>query len=122
MQIFNSPEQEPNDGGPSEPDPLSRFRTWRGFLFATIVLNVLFVYGMIESVREPGTAAWTKTLSWFPFDVIGTVLYLVLLRKLSQADADCAQSGAARARTGGTLYAALCIAMIIANWIALIAA
>ena len=122
MQIFNSPEQEPNDGGPSEPDPLSRFRTWRGFLFATIVLNVLFVYGMIGSVQDPGTAAWTKALSWFPFAVIASVLYLVLLRKLSSADADCAKAGAGRAGTHGVLYVALCIIMIAANWIALFVA
>jgi hypothetical protein len=119
VQIFNAPEE-----GPPEPDPLARFRTWRGFLLATIVLNVLFVYGMMGSVKDPSTAAWTKALSWFPFNVIGSVLYLVLLRKLSQADADCAQAagGADKAGTYGALYIALCIAMIIANWIALFAA
>jgi hypothetical protein len=124
VQIFNAPEERPGEPDPNEPDPLSRFRTWRGFLLATIVLNVLFVYGMMGSVKDPSTAVWTKALSWFPFNVIGSVLYLVLLRKLSQADSDCAQAagGADKAGTYGALYVVLCIAMIIANWIALFAA
>lgn len=124
MPIFNSPEQDASGQDSPEPDPLSRFRTWRGFLLATIVLNVLFVYGMIGSVQDPGVAAWTKALSWFPFNVIGSVLYLVLLTKLSHADADCAQAAgsADRADTHGTLYVALCLLMIVANWFAMIVA
>jgi hypothetical protein len=120
VQLFNSPEPDPAGNDPSEPDPLARFRTWRGFLLATIVLNVLFVYGMIGSVKDPGVAVWTKTLSWFPFNVIGSVLYLVLLSKLSRADADRARAagGADRAGTRWTPYVILCIAMIAANWIA----
>ena len=116
MQPHDSPEPDP-----TEPDPLARFRTWRGFLLATIVLNVLFVYGMIGSVQDPGTAAWTKALSWFPFAVIASVMYLVLLRKLSDADADCAKATGA-AGTRWTLLGVLCVVMIAANWIALFVA
>ena len=124
MPLFNSPEQAPTGPDPAEPDPLARFRTWRGFLLATIVLNILFVYGMIGSVQDPSVAAWTKALSWFPFNVIGSVLYLVLLTKLSHADAACAQAagGADRADTHGTLYVVLCLLMVVANWFAMIVA
>ncbi len=124
MRIFNSPEQAPAEPDSNEPDPLARFRTWRGFLLAAIVLNVLFVYGMIGSVADPSVAAWTKALSWFPFAVIASALYLVLLTKLSRADADCARAAGRAGRAGSykTRYVFLCVAMILANWVALFAA
>ena len=123
MQGPDSPEQNPSGQDPSVPDPLARFRTWRGFLLAAVVLNVLFVYGMIGSVADPRVAVWSKALSWLPFNVIASVLYYVLLVKLSRADADCVQaaSGADRAVTHGSLYVILCLAMIAANWVVLFA-
>lgn len=85
---------------------MARFRSWRGFLLAAILLNALFVWGMWSSVADRGVAAWTKALSWFPFNVIATVLYLVFMAKLARPG-------------GGALYAWLCVAMIAANWLAM---
>lgn len=109
-----------NRDGQDEKDPLARFRTWRGFLFASIALNVLFVYGMIGAMTDPHAAGWYKALSWLPFNVIASVLYYVFLVKLTQADVDCARASGARSR--GTPYVVLCLAMIAANWIALFVA
>lgn len=110
MKVSYPPGQEP--GGEPEADPLTRFRNWRGFLIAAIAVNALFVYGMWGSTSEPGLSAWIKALSWFPFNVIATVLYYVFMVKLGKAE------GA----TGGGLYIVLCLALIAANWIAMFAA
>lgn len=96
---------------PAAGDPLARFRSWRGFLLAAVALNALFVWGMWGSASDPSVGAWTKALSWFPFNVIATVLYLVFMAKLSRA------GGADQAKTGGAFYVLLCVAMIATNWL-----
>ena len=88
---------------PAAGDPLARFRSWRGFLLAAVALNALFVWGMWGSASDPSVGAWTKALSWFPFNVIATVLYLVFMAKLSRA--------------GGAFYDLLCVPMIATNWL-----
>lgn len=113
-----------DQGQPAVADPLARFRSWRGFLLTAIALNALFVWGMWGSASDPSTSAWTKALSWFPFNVIASVLYLVFMAKLSRADGEVAKAagGADKANTGGAFYILLCVAMIAANWILMFAA
>jgi uncharacterized protein (DUF983 family) len=122
MGVVNSPEQDPS--GPDGDDPLARFRNWRGFLFAAIAVNALFVYGMLGSMADANATIWYKALSWLPFNAIATALYLMFLVKLTKADEDCAMAvgSAEKAGTGGGFYAILCIAMIIANWWVMFAA
>jgi len=91
------------------PDPLAGFRNWRNFFYVALLVNVLFVYGMAGAVAAPGASTWIKTLSWFPFNVIATVLYYAFMVQL----------GAGR---GGAFLRTLCAAMIAANWIAMIVA
>lgn len=109
---------------PPTGNPLARFRSWRGFLLAAVVLNALFVWGMWGSATDASVAAWTKALSWFPFNVIATVLYLVFMAKLNRADGAVAEAagGADKANTGGAFYVLLCVVMISANWILMFAA
>jgi len=116
VQVLNSPEQDPSGPEAAEKDPLARFRSWRGFLFAAIALNLLFLYSMLGAVADPGTAAWFKALSWLPFNFIATVLYFVFLTKLTKAD------GADQANANRALYVVLCLAMIAVNWVAMFAA
>jgi hypothetical protein len=123
VTVADDPGQEP---GPSaaEPDPLARFRSWRGFLVAAILLNALFVWGLWGSASDPSVGAWTKALSWFPFNVIASVLYLVFMAKLSQTDGAAAQAAgtADKAATGAVFYIILCAVMIVANWALMLAA
>lgn len=91
------------------PDPLAGFRSWRDFFFVAVLVNALFVYGMAGAVADPNAAAWLKTLSWFPFNVIATVLYYAFMVKLGPG-------------AGGVAYRFLCVALIAVNWIALIVA
>lgn len=100
---MSAPGTEPG----TEPDPLARFRSWRGFLFAAIALNVLFVYGMFAAVADPDVALWFKAISWLPFNAIASVLYGVFMLKLVRIDAF------------GPWYVALCVLMIAANWTAM---
>lgn len=93
----------------TEQGPPGRFRSWRGFLLATIIVNALFVYGMLGAVRDPAAAAWLKALSWLPFNVIASVLYLVFVVRLSRARA-------------GAAYACLCVGLILGNWIVMFSA
>jgi len=104
--------EETDDAGADNapaPDPLAAFRSWRAFFFVAVLVNVLFVYGMWGSVADPRAASWIKTLSWFPFNVIATVLYYAFMVKLGQG-------------AGGAIYRLLCAALIAVNWIALIVA
>ncbi len=98
MAIPDAPEQDP-----AEPDPLSRFRDWRGFLAASIVLNLLFIYGMLGAVSDPTGAIWYKTLAWLPFNAIATAVYLAIMARLADTP-------------GGPFYRALCIIMIVLSW------
>jgi hypothetical protein len=91
-------------------DPLARFRNWRGFLAATVLLNALFVYGLMAGTPDPTTKLLFKMLSWLPFNLIATALYYVFMVKL------------ARAETGTHFYGVLCSVMIVANWLIMIAA
>jgi hypothetical protein len=113
------PEQEPAQGDIPERDPLGRFRNWRGFLITTIVVNVLFVYGMLAGASDPSVKSWYKALTWLPFNVIATVLYFVFLIKLTRTDQAVVQAAAVGDRSGmrGAFYSVLCLAMIAANWI-----
>lgn len=95
---------EPPGAGQPAPDPLGRFRNWHGFLFLAIALNALFVWGMVAVASNPEGGIWIKVLSWLPFNVIASVLYLVILLKLSR-------------HPGRIFYAALCVAMIALNWL-----
>ena len=104
MTPTDLPETEAAGGG--QPDPLARFRNWRGFLFLTIALNALFVWGMAAVASNPEGGIWIKVLSWLPFNVIATVLYLVFLLKLYRGP-------------GRIFYAVLCVAMIALNWLIL---
>lgn len=115
MSALNT--REPDPAGPDalEPDPLARFRSWRGFLFASLAVNVLFVYGMLGGMADPGVATWYKALVWLPFNVIATAIYLAILGRLSRADAN-------RSRAGTAFYLVLCVALIVANWAVLLAA
>jgi len=91
----------------ADPDPLARFRNWRGFLFAAIAVNLLFVYGMLGNTGDASLGIWYKTLIWLPFNVIASVLYYVFKVKLADAAA-------------GRVYGLLCLVMIAANWIVMV--
>ncbi len=91
-------------------DPLARFRNWRGFLAATVLLNALFIYGLLAGTPDPTTKLLFKVLSWLPFNLIATALYYVFMVKLAKAE------------TGTRFYAVLCGAMIVANWLIMLAA
>jgi hypothetical protein len=111
MEIQPPTETETSQHEAGEQDPLARFRNWRGFLFAAIALNALFIYGMFAGAADPSVKGWFKAISWLPFNVIASVLYYVFMVKLSRDDGG-----------SGKLYAALCLAMIAANWIAMFVA
>lgn len=106
-----------NPTGPQEEadhDPLARFRSWRGFLVAAIVVNALFVYTMAGH-SAPETAIWGKVLIWLPFNAIATAVYLAIMSRLYWR-------GEGRTPTlAGRFYAALCTVLIIANWAVMIA-
>ncbi|MDP2430873.1 MAG: hypothetical protein Q8O33_02460 [Pseudomonadota bacterium] len=91
------------DQSPAEPDPLSRFRNWRGFLAASVALNLLFIYGMLGAVSDPAGAIWYKTLAWLPFNAIATAVYLAIMARLADTP-------------GALFYRILCAIMIVASW------
>lgn len=123
MPLSDKPKQA-TDLDDAADDPLHRFRSWRGFLFAAIAVNVLFVYGMLNNTADPSVAIWFKVLVWLPFNAIASALYLMFLIKLGKAGAAFAQAagGADKTNTGGAYFSVLCIALIIANWITMFAA
>ncbi len=95
------PDREPDD-------PLARFRSWRGFLLATLAVNVLFVYTMLAH-NHPDQAAWHKALLWFPVTAVLSAAYLAAMVRLSR-------------QYGPRLYAPLCLALVVVNWAILIGA
>ncbi|HRH81031.1 MAG TPA: hypothetical protein PLW81_08305 [Thiobacillaceae bacterium] len=101
-----------DDGAPEagQPDPLARFRDWRGFLLAALAVNGLFVWGMLGQVGDPATATWHKALVWLPFNCLATVVYYVVLLKLGQPGA------------WGLFYKLLCGGLIIGNWLLMLSA
>jgi len=94
---------------PEQDDPLALFRNWRGFLFASVALNLLFIYGMFGAVSEPNGAIWYKVLAWLPFNAIATAVYLAIMARLADTP-------------GGGFYRMLCAIMIIATWSVMFAA
>ena len=116
MKEAGAPGQEPEYQDAPERDPLARFRSWRGFLLAAIVLNLLFVYGMYGNTAGSGLGTWYKSLIWLPFNVISSVLYYVLPTKLARLDAEAGREGAV-ARFERSFYFVLCVFMIVANWL-----
>ncbi len=106
----------PASGGGGEGEPPRRFQSWRAFLFAAIGVNALYLWGMVGLTRDPASAVWAKTLAWLPFNLIATVLYYVFIIKLSGT------GGFALRSLAGAFFVALCLAMIVANWIAFFAA
>ncbi len=123
MQVIDAP--DPKSSEPEEPDdPLARFRSWRGFLFAAVAVNLLFAYGMLNNTADASVAIWFKVLVWLPFNAIATALYIVFMVKLGKADAACAQAvdGVDKTNTGGAYFIVLCIVMIVGNWITMLAA
>jgi hypothetical protein len=108
MSPPDAPEQSPVQV-PTEADPLSRFRSWRGFLAASVAVNVLFLYGMLGAVTVPGAAIWLKTLAWLPFNLIATAVYLAIMARLAPV-------------AGGLFYRILCAFMIVASWSVMFAA
>jgi hypothetical protein len=109
MRVLDPPEQDPAGQDAAEKDPLARFRSWRGFLAASVALNLLFVYGMLAAASDPSAAIWVKVLAWLPFNVIATAVYLAIMARLAH-------------HAGGAFYRILCLVMIIANWVVLLGA
>ena len=93
-----------------------RFGSWRGFLLVAIAVNALYLWGMTALVRDPDNAIWAKTLAWLPFNLIASVLYYVFMIKLSGS------GGLVPRGPAGALYVALCMVMIMLNWIVFFAA
>jgi len=115
MQIFNARETPAEATEEAAPDPLHRFRNWRGFLAAAIAVNLLFAYGMWNNTADPSVAIWFKVLVWLPFNAIATALYVVFMLKLGKA---CDANN----QTGGVFYSLLSGFMIAANWLMLFTA
>ncbi len=103
------PEQEGLTPAAPEQGGLGRFRSWHGFLVASLAVNALFVYGMLGNVADPEIAIWFKTLVWLPFNAIATALYITLALRL-------------RAGRGGSLLALLCAGVAIGNWLVMLRA
>ncbi len=82
-----------------------RFVNWLGFLLVGVLVNLLFLWGIRGGMADPGVAAWTKALSWLPFNLIATMFYLVCYAKVLS-----------------WLFRLLALAMIVLNWLAFFAA
>ncbi len=82
-----------------------RFVSWPGFLLLGVLVNLLFLWGIRGGMADPGVAAWTKALSWLPFNLIATMFYLVCYAKVA-----------------GWLLRLPALAMIVLNWLAFFAA
>lgn len=106
---LDTPQQPPEIPAEEGRDALDRFRNWHGFLVAALAVNALFVYGMLGNVADPSVSTWFKALVWLPFNAIATAVYLMLAVRLSRA-------------RGSTLYAILCGAVAIGNWVVMVAA
>jgi hypothetical protein len=95
------------EAAPQAPDPLARFRDWRGFLLAAIAVNALFAWGMTLGAGNPQTRLWNVVLVWLPFNVIATVVYYAMLVRLT---------GPERSALARGFYRTLCLGLIVANW------
>ncbi|MCU0842522.1 MAG: hypothetical protein MUC79_12495 [Thiobacillaceae bacterium] len=110
---MNRPEHETSGAETEAQDPLRRFRSWHGFLAASIAVNVLFVYAMLGAPSDPSIRVWYKVLMWFPFNAIATGVYLAIMARLSRGAGSAAAAG---------FYVALCGLLIAANWALMLSA
>jgi hypothetical protein len=85
-------------------DPLARFRSWHGFLLATLAVNGLFVWGMLANAHDPTQRIWFQTLVWLPFNAIATAVYYAIMQRL-------------RVEPRGCFYLLVCPLLIVANWL-----
>jgi len=107
-----TPEAARHDDEPPEgagEDALDRFRSWHGFLLASLAVNALFVYGMLANVADPSVRTWFKTLVWLPFNAIATAVYLALAVRLAPS-------------RGGAFLVILCGVVALSNWVVMWAA
>lgn len=97
------PDDRPDapDAGAASP----RFVNWLGFLLIGVAVNLLFLWGIRSGMEDAGVVAWTKALSWLPFNLIATMFYLVCYAKVTP-----------------WLLRLLALAMIVLNWLAFFAA
>ena len=102
MQVIDTPEHEHANPEERSEGLRARFGSWRGFFFASIAVNLLFVYGMLAGMSDATVSIWYKTLIWLPFNVIASVLYLAIMARLGNA--------------GWGVFRVLGAAMIVANW------
>ena len=108
----------PGEGAGAGKDPLARFRSWRGFLLAAVVVNVLFIYGMLGNAGDARLETWYKSLIWLPFNVIATVLYYVFPAKLAKEAEEAAATGRYTVRPWSRyFYVAVSVIMIALDWI-----
>lgn len=102
MPILEPGEPQPTRAD-EPPDAIrSRFSSWRGFLFASVAVNLLFVYGMLAGMGDAQVSIWYKALIWLPFNVISTALYLAIMARLGNS--------------GWAIFKIICLLMIVANW------
>lgn len=87
-----------------QPDSLTRFRSWHGFLLAALLVNALFVWGMVGNAQDPMQRIWFQTLVWLPFNAIATAVYYAIMQRL-------------RSQPRGCFYLWLCPLLIVANWL-----
>jgi hypothetical protein len=103
MQVIDTSEHDPASlQGQGEDPRSSRFDSWRGFLLATVTVNLLFVYGMLAGMGDAAVSIWYKTLIWLPFNAISTAIYLAIMTRLGSA--------------GWGSFRILCAVLIVANW------
>lgn len=100
------PPHSPAPDAAAPADPLARFRSWRGFLLATVAVNALFVYTLLAH-NSPEAAIWHKALLWLPATAVFSAAYLAAMVRLAR-------------QYGPRLYTPLCLALIVANWVILI--
>jgi hypothetical protein len=102
---MNSPNPDTPDNDEDAAAAAPRFVNWLGFLLVGVAVNLLFLWGIRSGMEDAGVAAWTKVLSWLPFNLIATMFYLVCYAKVAN-----------------WLFRLLALAMIILNWLAFFAA
>lgn len=115
MHVRDEAGQDPVQQEAKTADPLARFRSWRGFLFAAVAVNLLFTYGMLNNSADTNNAIWFKVLVWLPFNAIASALYIVFMIKLGNNKAE-------NTPRRPSFYSLFCMAMIGANWFSMFAA
>lgn len=115
MHVSDETSQDPVQQEDKTADPLRRFRSWRGFLFAAVAVNLLFTYAMLNNTADTNNAIWFKVLVWLPFNTIASALYIVFMIKLGNTKADDTPRRP-------SFYSLFCMVMIGANWYSMFAA